>query len=404
MNYSRGLNPSKFNLFYLFFCIIWTPFHTYYFHIDGTGRILTVLSVLAMLININYFLKKKELFLSNAMICWTILTLYSFFNSLLKGIVTAQTNMSFFTFNFLMPYTFLSVAIVEISKNKSLALKVFLFSFFLYLVIGLTHSSYIDEGTRMLSEMGNLVPLICVGLLFVISLLKSERLINIRRWLYIGSVIVLAVIIVASGTRKALGGFVILIIGMVFFQLKKFDFRSMLLIVSTVVVLHFGLNWMIDNTFMGKRIVESQEKYDVPLVDNKIINDFLMSLLGDRAWQYYYGIELYHTNPITGIGLNHFETAADYVFRLHTEYMVQLCENGLIGFSLLMLFYVCLFKGLRKSRKKGYNTSIYLFGLIAVLFINLTAWTYNVLYVMVIYACIITQGYDTRNLIKRQVS
>ena len=148
---------------------------------------------------------------------------------------------------------------------------------------------------------------------------------------------------------------------------------------------------------------------------------------------------------------------------LHSEYMVQLCENGMIGFVLLMLFYVLLFVALRKNGKRiasgkrenkkqvasgrkgkknvskrngkqvamesdgkqivlgsGVETialgknrkqivlrkigihdnerskGMVLFGLIAILFLNLTGWSYNQKYAMVFYAIFFATAYADR--------
>ena len=80
--------------------------------------------------------------------------------------------------------------------------------------------------------------------------------------------------------------------------------------------------------------------------------------------------------------------------RIHSEYIVQLCENGLVGFVLLMLFYIMLFVGLFRKGRRGENIIFYLFALYTVLFLNLTAWTYNSDVVMLFYAVLITEVYS----------
>ena len=94
--------------------------------------------------------------------------------------------------------------------------------------------------------------------------------------------------------------------------------------------------------------------------------------------------------------------ATSLELRLHTEYMVQLCENGIIGFALLMLFYYQLLKGLWKKHKDGYSTAMCLGGLLMVLFLNLSTWTYNLHIAMIIYALLITIANNKLLLYEKQ--
>jgi hypothetical protein len=83
-----------------------------------------------------------------------------------------------------------------------------------------------------------------------------------------------------------------------------------------------------------------------------------------------------------------------FVVRLHTEYMVQLCENGIIGFSLLISVYVFLLRKLILKILGGDSMVIMgLFGLLALLFLNITAWTYCQQYAMIFYALSIDYAY-----------
>ena len=60
--------------------------------------------------------------------------------------------------------------------------------------------------------------------------------------------------------------------------------------------------------------------------------------------------------------------------------MAQLTENGIIGFSLFIMFYYMIFMGLREiHRKFDLNRKTYyilISGFFSIVFINFTAWTY----------------------------
>lgn len=85
------------------------------------------------------------------------------------------------------------------------------------------------------------------------------------------------------------------------------------------------------------------------------------------------------------------ETGSDYV--LHTEYIVQLAEGGIIGFTLFLLFYVGIGKRIVISWKnyKTRRTEIWLFigAFGAILFVNITAWTYSFPHYFLIFGIIL---------------
>jgi O-antigen ligase len=99
-------------------------------------------------------------------------------------------------------------------------------------------------------------------------------------------------------------------------------------------------------------------------------------------------------NPINGVGLQNFKkNATDFNFSIHSEYMVNIAEGGIIGTTLFFLFYYWIWKQLKQVFKKFKNvwriTVIYIAGFIAVLFINTAAWTYDSISVFITLGLII---------------
>ncbi len=404
MNTTTTQKSSIFNLFYIFFCIVWHPLQMLYLHVDAMGRTTMILSTLAFVINLGTILNRKNALHSSAFVCWTLLVLFSLFNVLFKGIITVQSVGHFLNRNFWLPYVFLCVVLVELGRDKYKCLRVISLALCLFVLLGVRDISFSSDDRSLSESLGNTLPLVAVGLVFVLGvLLCNQKLKGGGTTFWIITAFVLLLIIV-SATRKALGAFLLVLIGVVLGRSKTLDVMSVFRIVVIGAVLLIGMNWVMDNTLIGERMAGSSEKYDVPLSSNPIINKFLMSLLGDRAIQYYYAFELFHEHPITGIGLGHFHSVQDdVVFRLHSEYMTHLCENGIIGFSLLLFYYLLLIFGLNKQRKRGENVMVYLFGLFAVLFINFTAWTYNALYIMVIYAILINKVHTQTDAINNTI-
>lgn len=388
---------SRYNLFYLFFFIIWTPIQRLYLHVDGAGRMIMILSIIAVVSNISSFISTKKIFNSSAFVCWTLLIVYSMVNSAIKGFSSEYGLLEFYRSNYLDLYVLLMVSIVEFVRDKYRCLHIVLYALLLYIVLGTMHLN-IEIGERAsVEELGNALPTRAAACAFFASVLYREKKLK-GDLVVLFSIIAFALfIIIVSGTRKALGVLGLVLVGLILSNTKKLDFSKVFFISISFLALYFGLRLIFDSTLIGERIVTSSDHFDVTLVNNKTINKILMVLLADRAMQYYIAISLLYIYPITGIGLLNFMEIGQFEYRLHSEYMTQLCENGIIGFSLLVLFYFFMIRGFIIKRKQGSNVSMYLFGLFAILFLNFTSWSYNMDYIMIIYALFMTEIYSSIN-------
>ena len=385
---------SHYNCFYLAFCFLWPVIWAYYLHIDAAGRMLLLFSIIALLLNFGEFKKKKRHFGSAAFVCWTILVVYSFVNSMVKGFVSEFGALSFIQNNFLIPFVFLFVTIVQIDNDPFRCLNVLLLVQLVYLVIGASHISLMlfDERSGN-NELGNALPTVASTCAFVASLLFCDRKLKGGWIVYLIIITFVLAIIVICATRKALGALVLILIGMMLGRFQKLNLKSIFVCFLAAIVMFIGLQRIMDNTLIGTRLEERSDTFNVPLSSNQQVNDFLMLLLDDRALQYYECINIHHEYPLTGVGLLNYVVINNANFRLHSEYLVHYYENGIIGLILLLLFYFILLKRLNQKRKTGDNIFLKLFGLLSVLFLNLTTWTYNSLNVMLVYAVVITQSY-----------
>lgn len=398
---------KSYNLFYIFVCLIWPPFRLYILKADGAGRIILILSIIAILLNLTEFWKNKKLYVKPAFLCWSLLLCYSIWNVFTKGFSTEYSTFKFLRVNYFDSFIFLTVAILELNRDKEKALWTLWIALGVFLLIGLPNFGVRgDEGRFGIEGIGNLYPLHAVCFLFVSSVLFVEGKMN--RTVLLVSVAVISVLVLLSGSRKAFGGEAILLFGLVLNNGKKKNVWTWIRIVVLGTLLVYGIMYVMNNTLVGERILVSgyDDDFYVQLVENDKINDYLMLMLGDRAIMYEMGIELFHENFWTGIGLTNFINVSGYELRIHSEYIVQLCENGLIGFVLLMLYYVLLIIALVRNRKDNNKnkTGVVLFGLIALLFLNLTAWTYCQKWAMVYYAIVLIYAYFDSKTDKTVVS
>jgi O-antigen ligase len=109
------------------------------------------------------------------------------------------------------------------------------------------------------------------------------------------------------------------------------------------------------------------------------VSGTIFEKFGDRGQFYVLGFELFKENPINGIGLGNFINYHGSLV-LHSEYMIQLCELGLIGALIFAVFYIWIGKGLSFCWKYGPDnrkiTEAYVAGLLIILFVGFVLFEY----------------------------
>lgn len=381
----KSKSQTYFNLFYIALCIVWRPLQMYVLKVDGVGRTIIFLSVMAFLLNwkrIRFVVRK-----SAAIKIWCVLTIYAIINSLIKGFVSEYGFFSFMNSNFLTPLVFLLISTLQIRDSYFLCVKVMLASLVIFLLFGALHIES-NDSERMLSEMGNILPMTCVTCFFGSSLLWVEK--KMKWWAFVSLAVFCFTIIIMAATRKALGACAIVLLGVFLAKNTKRNVGFYVKLGLFFIMAYVGVKYLMDDTLIGERIAGGKEQSEEILVQNKQINNLLLTIVGDRAYFYVTGTQVFLKNPITGIGICNYMDYTRSSYRLHTEYMVQLCENGIVGFVLLWIFYYFVWKNIKRFRQQSKSLfTLFSFGLLSILFINLTAWTYNAQYIMSMYAIMI---------------
>jgi O-antigen ligase len=223
--------------------------------------------------------------------------------------------------------------------------------------------------------MGNAGPLNTIYIFFFAALLFVHKKI---KWITLIPLMVFAFAVIAmSATRKAFGAAVIITLTFIISQIQ-FSAKNIILVLVLSAAFYFGGNYAIENTALRERFDEGVE-YGEGLNTTGIE---ALDLLGDRVGNYIIGWDIFKDNPLTGIGLTNYKHKGHGLLLLHTEYMVQLTECGIIGTILFLLFYFWIGKHIILIwRKNPFQSRPALWilagGFCAVLFINLTAWTYE---------------------------
>ena len=385
----------KFNIFYLFVIIVWPAIRSNFLFFDGAGRIEIVFSFFALIVNFRSFFK-----IPKVIFFWLIWIIYCVMSIRYKGFGFVEYPYHLWLpHKLLMP--FIAMVVVYSSalyKYDDMIKKLFVYML-IYAIIGTAVMSLnanalkMDYGDNSISNeyLNTMI------ILFPISVLANKtKLINSVVLFFISLIVLYGIIL--SGERKALAGLFIMIIG--FFLSKHTSFRpkSVLAFVFLMLMVYISADYVIDNTLAGSRLTEDYSNSDYQ-------NNLFLKLVGNRALMYVEGFEFFLLNPITGLGLTNF-IAYSVMSRhiLHSEYMVQLAECGLIGFSLFLVFYGgMLFRLIAMFIKKidRSTTLIFLSSLLAILVIGFTAWIYDCLLYFVFYGLLF--AYCERNGLTKKV-
>lgn len=381
------MNSNKYiNYLYIVLVILWEPIQKTFLHIDGQGRIVFVLTVLFFLkncLNPQY----RAIAFSKPAVIWLIWVVYAFINMLIKGYNSAIPAYMYVVLQLFKPYFLMTVVVVECVNDKIRTIQLLWITYLVYVIIGFffmdlvrtdaTDYSAMAERSS-LNTLGNLLPLHCVFLTFFALVLSQDKATSFSPLFMYISVCFSAYVIMVVATRKA---FMALLIVILFYVLSrvKLTMKNILLIFFFALITPLIVDAVVEQSFIGKRFKEGQE---VGVKKNTTEIQWL-SVFGDRTPQYINGMGLFIQNPLTGIGLENYMSRTGTSQRLHTEYIVQLAENGVVGFILFLAFWSFFIKQiLRHFRVSEVRAYALVNGgaIVAILFIGLTAWLYSMTY------------------------
>ena len=363
------------NYFFLAYILIKPAFNMLFYSIDGAGRIQILLGVMILLFNITNREFQKVLKLPSVVI-WGLWGIYSAINWLLHRVENDVVPWIFICNDIFLVWVVLVVAIYESNRNYYSILKFILYSFVCYLLCGLVFQSGAEYATtgRGGAILGNMLPLTSLSMVATASFMYVKKWLKSRTFILIVVLSICAILFVA--TRKALGGLLIILLFLFAAKYPLNNVKSWAYMFCFSLIFYIGILLIMNYTVLGERmqtIDESAAIYNTSDVA-------LLNLLGDRAYFYIRGIQIFKEHPLTGIGINNFMYIDASELPFHTEYMTQLAENGILGTVLYILFYISVFNQIINAKKNkiiGAEYWVYIGWMIVILFISLTAWVYS---------------------------
>lgn len=367
---------SIINLFYLSFILVWQPIRLLFIHADAKGRIQFFLTLLVLLINFAYNPEVKKILFRKPFVIWLCWIVFAFINMMIKGYnYTSNTPLFFFVNNLFTPYFAMVLTCQEYNVSKKRFIKVVVISALLYCVLGYFFMGRVRSEDDSSFSLGNSLAVSASLSAFFLCIARLNK--QMKAVTFVSLISFVLVVVITTATRKAFG-VVLIIMAFYFLSLIGLKRRNVLLVAIMTIGAYIGLNYMMENTNLGERLSNIDEQ---AMNQNVIYNDSeFLKFVGDRAPHYVYGWAIFKTHPITGVGLCNFQSVSGFYERLHTDYMIQFAENGLIGLALFVWYYLWFILHILTLRRQPHNKGYLLFGLgwiVAVLFLGLTAWTYD---------------------------
>lgn len=233
-------------------------------------------------------------------------------------------------------------------KNEAATIRVIiaaLYIFCIYTLLAMRNGSVGFEEERL---GGDLINANAVGIraslifFFVIIQYLKKRL---EVWKVILLLIIPFMIVMLSGSRTAFA-IMILFASIIIFQ-KKVGFTSTIRKLLLIIVTYLAYGYIMDDTLVGERLAKTSTQVE----NSSLATGTFWDVLGDRGFQYYVGLPHIYDNFLFGIG------SGNAVFKIpemdnvfHSEYLIQLIENGTIAAILYFYVYFWIIKGAVKLK------------------------------------------------------
>ncbi len=352
---------------------------------DGAGRIGWFMMIMAVFAN-----GKSLFYVPRIMLIWGVWILYNVILCQIKGFDMSIPFPIWVANCLIMPFVTMLVAYNAFRQDSGNTVKLLFYCWFVFVALGLvTMQAHIrdvmgEDITRQSNEMGNHFINASVFLLMFAFYALNKGLIKIN--IFIVACLIEILAIVLSGSRK--GMLSIFIIFFMSYVGKKTDMsmKQFVRIGFIAMIAYMVVQIIMTYTVAGLRIQAGLE-------EEEYADNWFLSKMGDRAFMYDYGWDLFLENPLTGIGLQNFrwQNALGIELAIHSEYMVQICECGIIGSVLFLIFYYGMAKRIVLLLISGANkqdTFVLLATFIGFLMMSFFAWTYTGIYYFIFFGFI----------------
>lgn len=309
---------------------------------------------------------------------WLLWIIYALINTFLVEGFHHHRNQNPFVFISAILISYLFVVIIVSTKNGTdELLNVIIWSYIVRLLLSYMFDTSgvlgVDDISRFGVEFN--ANSIAFGAIFIVILISIKKIRQSRLSKIDYLMLVMPIIsIIITASKKTFLSLIIFAIGYVWITRAKHQIYNMVRYALFLTVLVIGFVYVINNTPVGKRMIDSFEKTSQAKSTNR--------MLDNRINQYITGWQVFLKNPINGVGLANYVYASGYDTPLHSEYMVQIAEGGIIGSCIFILYYIIIVIKLIAIRKisplKRKLSDTHSLSLVIMFCLFFGGWIYNI--------------------------
>jgi|SRR5690554_1819010 len=389
--------------FVIFFLIIWDALKHYF---DLDAAIFQTLILLPILfLGLTHNIKRKYFWntiSSQPASIWLLWIVFALFNTFfITGFYHPNNQNPFIFISAIIITYFFFILIVSSKSSTKEMIIVMQIAFGFRLILSFIFDSSSIQGTDTVARFGSEFNsnAIAFGALFYILLMiiKKIQFNNTHFMEYVFAIISVSTILLTASKKNFLT-LVFVLIAYLIIKRSKVVIKNLIIgSISFALIAVLGI-WTMNNTGIGTRILHTFEK--------SANADSADKMFDHRMSYYINGWEFFKDNPINGIGLINFPYRNNSTHVLHTEYMVQLTENGLIGTGLFLLFYGFIIKHLINLRKRKIinqrrTAEVYILGITVMFILFFGSWIYNNPLMWVLIGLAVRYIHESKSTLKK---
>lgn len=331
----------------------------------------SIVSLIFIIIFITYWTNSKtfkKIALSTPLKIWLGLTIFHCFNALSKHV--PEVNILDLLHG-LKIYACICIFYYWGTINFSRTIKILVSCFTIYLLISFIVCDFSGEeangrmtGVIYATGLGQTAAITCFYIAYYSYIKKFT---TGKTLIYL---LLPLIVIILTQSRNSLAMFSICLIAIIYCKLQtKITPQRLILIVIASIMISYLIYLLVVNSSFGTRIIEKSIQHENSYqFENYSTGTIFDAIVGDRLIYYALGFSYFLQSPLTGIGMWNYEYVSNGNYPLHTEYMVHLCEGGIIAFILWSSFIGYIIFGIIKYIPKGSIKIIALFSIFQILF------------------------------------
>ena len=356
-------------------------------HIQFAPSINSLIYICIFIVFFKKYKPFRKIVYSKSLCVWGVLILYHLVNASIKNV--PEVDIADYLHGLKM-FASISIFTFLLSVDMKKTLTFLIYSCVVWFSFALTTSgihlrSEFNQGINAITY-GKIATCMAIYIMYL-GMLNYSSMVKVCIKCTIPFIVVLA-----AQTRNSFAMIVFQLIGYYYgISLKaKIRLKNMLMLFLLAVILYYGIDYILHYTELGNRFLDQDDVVQSQINNGIYTNSIWGKILGERLSYYVYGFQLFLANPLTGIGYNNYQYVTGGDYPMHPEYMLHVCEGGIVAIVFFSLFVLEILKIIIKA-KISQSVRVMLFATFcAIMFSHLYATMFDQELIVILYCLILS--------------